>query len=152
LSGSFIGQPIHNQPIIVKEAFPIIHAMDRLNHFLATKHFIIHTDHKNLVYLLGRVKKEGNKILSQKVDRWLTELSGYSYKIDHISGLLNYWADLLSRWRSEPFMVRRTYCNDGPFADGTAEKQLTGLSDEAWRRFRAGRQTNAQSRPLDHGN
>src|SRR5690606_27390842 len=102
--------------------------------------FIVHTDHQNLVHLLGKIQGEGSKILSQKVERWLTDLSGYRYHIAHISGILNYWADLLSRWRSEPFMVRRTkLVKRLKFPeDGQAEERLTGIAETAWRRFRAG--------------
>ncbi|KAG9395249.1 hypothetical protein J8273_0470 [Carpediemonas membranifera] len=54
----------------------------------------IHTDHRNLVYLLQR------KELSKKLLRWVTVLSDYTFTISHISGNANVMADMLSRVQS----------------------------------------------------
>ena len=57
-----------------KEAFPIIHALTRLKHFLCGS-FIIFTDHRNLAYIVSLLLKK--KPTSERLARWADLLIGY---------------------------------------------------------------------------
>ncbi|GKT28685.1 hypothetical protein ADUPG1_000809, partial [Aduncisulcus paluster] len=72
-----------------KEAWSIVFAVHKLDYFLRGKHFVLHTDHRNLTFL----KSSPNA----KVGRWFLTLSEYSYDIKHIQGTRNGAADCLSR-------------------------------------------------------
>jgi hypothetical protein len=63
--------------------------------------FELFTDHRNLTYLYnpeaaGTVMKH----TQEKLARWGVILRGFRYRIHHVSGEDNVWADLLSRWGS----------------------------------------------------
>jgi hypothetical protein len=54
------------------------------------------TDHKNLETIFSPTSN--TKQTQQRRLRWVMELQNYQYKIEHIAGTKNVWADLLSRW------------------------------------------------------
>ena len=62
--------------------------------------FHLFTDHSNLVFIFNpeTATIRLNKGSLSKVQRWSMTLAQYNYKIVHISGEDNCWADLLSRW------------------------------------------------------
>src|SRR5690606_32689542 len=101
MSGAFKGSELH-WPIMHKEAYPIIHALDRLRHYLSFKPFHIFTDHKNLTYTLDGAIDLASRAQTQRLLRWYELLSDYSYEIHHIKGEDNILADILSRWRKLP--------------------------------------------------
>jgi hypothetical protein len=88
---------------VEKEAFPIIHALDKLDYFLKREDgFELFTDHRNLTYILNP-DRDLNKINSDRLHRWASQLMCFRFVIHHITGVtgeLNYWPDLLSRWGS----------------------------------------------------
>jgi hypothetical protein len=99
LSGKFSSSQLH-WSTIEKECYPIIIALNRLKHFLMNLNgFRLFTDHKNLVYLFnpGDVKKP----TSERLCRWTDLLSGFRYVVEHIDGISNVWADILSRWNKK---------------------------------------------------
>ena len=100
LSGAFSGSHMH-WPMVIKEAYPIIVALDRLRQYLSLKEFVLYTDHRNLVYLFNHLQRDTDvrKNVSQMIQRWHIKLLGFSYIIEHISGKDNLWADILSRFR-----------------------------------------------------
>jgi hypothetical protein len=55
------------------ESFAIVHAITKLDHFLKGAHFIVHTDHRNLVFI--RHSK------SAKIIRWHLFLQEYSFDL-----------------------------------------------------------------------
>jgi len=71
------------------ESFAIIHAITKLDHFLKGAHFIVHTDHRNLVFI--RQSK------SAKIIRWHLFLQEYSFDLSVVIGSDNLIADVLSR-------------------------------------------------------
>ena len=85
-----------------KEAFPIIEALGRLRHLLLRpKGFYILCDHRNLVYMFS--EQPGQKLPTRaKLTRWAMELQGFNYRIEHVAGEQNLWADILSRWIPNP--------------------------------------------------
>jgi hypothetical protein len=99
LSGNFMGSQLR-WATVEKEAFPIIQALDKLDHFLKREDgFELFTDHRNLTYILNP-DRDLNKINSDRLHRWASQLMSFRYVIHHITGELNYWPDLLSRWGS----------------------------------------------------
>ena len=104
LSGSFKGSQLR-WSVIVKEAYPIIHSLDRLRHYLSARKFIIFTDHRNLKYVFSSYMNTVSKTVSDKLARWHVKLQSFDYTIEHIQGNVNFWADLLSRWRSPPTLL-----------------------------------------------
>jgi hypothetical protein len=71
------------------ESFAIIHAITKLDHFLKGAHFIVHTDHRNLVFI--------KQSKSAKIIRWHLFLQEYSFDLSVVLGSNNLIADVLSR-------------------------------------------------------
>ena len=74
-----------------KEAYAIVWSVRKLHFFLAGRPFVIHTDHRSLVYIDTVTFK------NDKISRWQAELSQYCFTIQYIKGEENVWADWLSR-------------------------------------------------------
>jgi hypothetical protein len=107
LSGNFTGSQLR-WATVEKEAYPIIHALDKLDHYLKREDgFELFTDHRNLTYILNP-DRDLNKINSDRLHRWASQLMSFRYVIHHISGEMNHWPDLLSRWGS-PARSLRTF-------------------------------------------
>ena len=79
---------------IEKEALAICWGCERFNHHLAEREFIVETDHKLLVSVLGY--KELAKLLL-RVQRFRLRLMAYSYKIMYTPEEKLVLADALSR-------------------------------------------------------
>ena len=101
LSGRFCGSHFH-WPMIIKEAYPIIIALEKLRQYLSLKEFVLYTDHRNLVYVFNHLPKtcDVKKNVSHMLQRWHIKLMGFNYAVKHIAGADNLWADLLSRFQS----------------------------------------------------
>ncbi|KAF1322126.1 hypothetical protein FI667_g11572, partial [Globisporangium splendens] len=97
MGGTFKGSQL-NWTVLEKEMFPIAHACDKLEYLLLrAQGFKIYCDHRNIVHLFVP-GKELKKHVRGKLLRWSTKLLGYCYQIEHIDGVHNIWADLISRW------------------------------------------------------
>jgi hypothetical protein len=79
----------HRWKTIEQEAFAVVFAVLYWYPVLYGHHFVIETDHRNLVYI-----HSGS---SAKVTRWSLLLQSLSYAISHIAGVANVIADALSR-------------------------------------------------------
>ncbi len=105
LSGAFTGAA-GRWPIIEKEAFALVETVKRADYMLhRSGGFQLFTDHKNLRYIFNpaSVISKVPKYTADKLQRWSLLLMGYDYRIVHLPGEKNVWADLLSRWgTSEP--------------------------------------------------
>jgi hypothetical protein len=89
-----------NWSVIEKEAYPIIESLiqwpDQLR---AAKGVRIYTDHANIVSLFRPEALALSKTATDKVYRWLHGLSAVRMlTLEHLPGLRNRWADMLSRW------------------------------------------------------
>ena len=51
-------------------------------------------------------ERDLNKINSDRLHRWAAQLMSFRYMIHHITGELNHWPDLLSRWGSPARCLR----------------------------------------------
>ena len=102
-----------------KEAFAIVESVDRLDFLLIRpKPFFILTDHRNLEFIFGS-HTDLKKPTRHKITRWALALTSFNYRIKHIEGERNVWADLLSRW-GQPSFVRTLSCKHlllRPFAE-----------------------------------
>ena len=78
-------------PIIEQEAFAIMFALERWQHFLLGKPFSIETDHKPLVWLKSKKDCRG------KLGRWAMRLCEFDFSVTHVKGESNVDADSLSR-------------------------------------------------------
>ena len=80
-----------NWPIIEKEAYAIVFALQKLRQFLYGAKFTIKCDHKPLKFLLS------SEIKNAKVQRWGLMISEFDCTIEYIAGKDNTRADMLSR-------------------------------------------------------
>ena len=78
-------------PTIEQEAYAVVFAILRWQHYLLGKHFELETDHKPLVWLQSKKDCRG------KLGRWALRLEEFDFSIRHVAGKDNADADLLSR-------------------------------------------------------
>ena len=74
-----------------RECFAVLYSCRKLEYFLGGVHFVVHMDHKSLIYLDRR------NFNNSKICRWQNELSRFNFTIEYIEGASNVWADWLSR-------------------------------------------------------
>lgn len=74
-----------------KELLAIVLAIERFQHYIYGKHFVVHTDHEALTYLFNQ-HKPGSRLL-----RWKLLLAENDFDIIHRSGKNNVVSDCLSR-------------------------------------------------------
>ena len=78
-------------PTIEREAYAIIHAVNKMRHFLLGHRFTVYTDHKPLRSLFSAEMKNA------RVQRWAIILDEYGCNIEYRKGSANVPADMLSR-------------------------------------------------------
>ena len=81
--------PARRWDTIKKEAYGIYYSVHELDYYLCGKEFVVETDHNNLCWI------EASE--SPIIVRWRLYLQGFNFKIRHIPGRLNVFADMLSR-------------------------------------------------------
>ncbi|KAH9073196.1 hypothetical protein Ae201684P_015013 [Aphanomyces euteiches] len=87
-----------NWSVIEKEGYPIARACDSLKYLLLRPlGFRMYCDHKNLIHVFAP-NAELKTHTRDKLLRWADIISQYRYEIEHIDGVHNLWADLMSRW------------------------------------------------------
>ena len=67
-------------PVIEKEAYAIMYAVQKLDYYLSRAVFTIKTDHKPLKYLLEA------EWINKKIQQCALKLSGYNCKIEYLAG------------------------------------------------------------------
>ena len=82
-------------PPIKKEAYAIVEAIRKWRHYLTGQYFTLITDQKAVSFMFDQSKK--GKIKNNKIMRWRTELSCYSFNIQHRPVKDNVVTDCLSR-------------------------------------------------------
>lgn len=85
-----------NYSTLEKEALAIIFSLTKLKQYLIGNKFIIRTDHKPLITILGE-HKSLPIMAAARMQRWAFILSGFNYSIEYIKGKRNE-ADELSRF------------------------------------------------------
>lgn len=84
-----------------KEAFAIFQAFKKLDYlFLNGKKTRVFTDHRNFLFVFSPLTLEPSlgKHVVAKVLRWEIYLSAFDFAIEHIEGVKNVFADILTRW------------------------------------------------------
>ena len=73
-------------------------ACDKLSYLLLRPGgFRMYCDHRNLIHVFAP-GHEVKKHIRGKLLRWAMKLMEYRYSIEHIDGVRNVWADMVSRW------------------------------------------------------
>jgi hypothetical protein len=98
---------------IEQEAYAIYYAVNHFAYYLRCKHFVLETDHNNLLWM------EASQV--PKIVRWRVLLQSFSFSLRHIAGKDNTVADWLSRIHE--------YCES--FAVAAAMNSLFDGRDEA---------------------
>ena len=83
--------PQRNYSTTHKELLAIILAIEKFQHYIWGKHFVLYTDHQALTYLFSQ-NKVGSRLL-----RWKILLAEYDFDIIHRKGKNNVVSDCLSR-------------------------------------------------------
>lgn len=87
-----------NWTVVEKEAYPIVKACNDLEYLLLRPGgFRLFCDHANLIYIFAP-HADLKKHVRDRLQRWEMRLCGLHYRIEHISGDANVWADIVSRW------------------------------------------------------
>ena len=112
-SGVFSGSQL-NWATIDKEAFAVVQNFNKSESLLRTGDddvpVSVYTDHRNLLFLLTGVSGTGttaSKQASARLRRWALDLATFRFKIYHIAGEDNFFADFLSRAGQKVFYERQ---------------------------------------------
>ena len=107
LSGCFQGASARWR-IPDKEPYAIRISCEKYTHLLIrTKDFSIFTDHCNFIYIFSplAVISAFSKPTADTLKRWAVYLQSFTYNVHHITGDVNVWADMISRWGSVHWML-----------------------------------------------
>jgi hypothetical protein len=68
---------------------------------LSLEEFSILSDHLNLTYIFNPFSAEPNlaRHFVHVLQRWALKMSVFSYRMEHVMRELNYWKDVMTRWR-----------------------------------------------------
>ena len=88
-SRSSLSVPATRWSVIEKECYAIFHCVSKLSYYLTGKSFVILTDHNNLVWMQSSTVP--------KIVRMRIYLQQYTFKVAHIPGAKNEFADWLPR-------------------------------------------------------
>lgn len=80
---------------VEREAFAIVHSVEKLRPFLLGRHFQLLTDQQSVAYIFNGNHK--SQIKNSKITRWKLDLAEYNFEIRYRPGELNQQADCLSR-------------------------------------------------------
>jgi hypothetical protein len=69
--------------------------------FLSHDEFMILSDHLNLTYIYNPLSLDPSlaRHVVKKLQSWALKMSVFSNRMEHFMGELNYWTDLMTRWR-----------------------------------------------------
>jgi RNase H-like domain found in reverse transcriptase len=85
-----------------KEGFAIVDTVTKVDYlFLSHDKFSILSDHLYLTYIYNPLSADPTlaRHVVHKLQRWALKMSMFSYHMEHVMGELNYWTDLMTRWR-----------------------------------------------------
>ena len=117
-SKSFGSGPMSRWATVDKEAYGLVYAVDACAKYVAGVHFVVHTDHRPLLWMLQGAQLQTAK---SRVWRWVALLSQFDFRIEYVPGPKNVLADALSR---RPFL-RDVEPAGGPTITGVREQTVT---------------------------
>lgn len=91
----------------MREFFPIILAVEIWGSLLTNTSIVLHSDNVSVVYVINQLTSKDSNLM--KLNRRLKVISlkyNISFHAEHIPGLLNNAADLLSRLQVQQFKVQ----------------------------------------------
>ncbi|CAB0041858.1 unnamed protein product [Trichogramma brassicae] len=107
--------------ILDKEAMAVVFGFKRFRDFIFGKEIILRTDNKSLQLILGP-RKGIPQTADNRFQRWAYYLSGFRYKIEHISSKANANCDALSRLpvktEADIHLLKVTFSNVHYFDEG----------------------------------
>lgn len=93
--------------ISVREFFPIILAVEIWGSLLTNTSIVLHSDNIAVVYVINKLTSKGSNLMKLMRRLMVTSLKyNISFHAEHIPGLLNNAADLLSRLQVQQFKVQ----------------------------------------------
>ena len=98
-SGSFKGSEV-NWHTAEKELYPIVVGLKKFRYLMHGQHTVVlHTDHRNLLYLHNASLKPGvvNVSVQRKLSRWFLFISSFNVEWRHVPGEDHHGADYFSR-------------------------------------------------------
>jgi hypothetical protein len=121
--GGFLGQPRDNggydvlfcfarafsdiqsrYSVIEKECLAILTGLDRAAPYVADRHFTVYTDHRPLIWLVG---KNNDASANGRLQRWIQRMARFDFEVVYIPGPKNVVADAFSRMGvPKPELVR----------------------------------------------
>jgi RNase H-like domain found in reverse transcriptase len=100
LSGEFKGAQLR-WTVPEKEGFAIVDTVTKVDyHLLSHDEFSILSDHLDLTYIYNPLSADPTlaRHFVHKLQRWALKMSVFSYRMEHVTGELNYWTDLMTKW------------------------------------------------------
>jgi RNase H-like domain found in reverse transcriptase len=101
LSGEFNGAQLQ-WTVPEKDGFAVVNTVTKVDYLLLSHdEFSILSDHLNLTYIFNPLSADPTfaRHVVHKLQRWALKMSVLSYHMEHVMGELNYWTDLMTRWR-----------------------------------------------------
>jgi RNase H-like domain found in reverse transcriptase/Integrase zinc binding domain len=101
LSGEFKGAQLR-WTVPEKEGFAIVDTVIRVDYLLLSHdEFWILSNHLNLTYIYNPLSADPTlaRHVVHKLQRWTLKMSMFSYRMEHVMGEINYWTDLMTRWK-----------------------------------------------------
>jgi hypothetical protein len=126
----FINAHVWNQAeanwhISSQEAYPIVMAIEKLQHLFAGRFLHIFTDHFNLETIFDPCTIINNKTALHRLARWALIIQSQQYSIKSIPGLENILADMFSRWQ-----LKGTHANVSiPSYHASVARMLKSIED-----------------------
>ena len=91
-----------NKSVYERELMAILFMVQKWQHYLLGKKFIIHIDQKSLKFLMER------RLVSSECQKWVVKLMGNNFEIQYCPDLEDHDADALSRIHSLVILMALT--------------------------------------------
>lgn len=106
-----LGGPQTRWPVREKEAFAIVHSLNKFDHFLRSRSFTVHTDHQSLKWMM--------EATCGKIARWASRMAEYDMNILWKKGNIMQHVDFFSRqvdpdFDLQPRMIYTVSCDPNP--------------------------------------
>jgi RNase H-like domain found in reverse transcriptase len=100
LSGEFKGAQLR-WTVPEKEGFAFVNTVTKVDYLLLSHdEFSILSDHLKLTHIYNPLSADPTlaRHVVHKLQRWALKMSVFSYRMEHVTGELNYWTEIMTRW------------------------------------------------------